>query len=63
MSSRRSRKALLISAIDSASARRTRSTSAASTGKRSLGLLTLGQSNLGKYWCFFGSAVFVTDSV
>ena len=62
MSSWRSANAALISAIASASARATRSRSAWSTGKRSLGEETRGQSNLGQYWCFLGSAVFVSDS-
>ena len=63
MSSPRSPKAALTCASAAASACATRAVSAASTGKRSLGLSMRGQSNLGKYWCFRGSAVLVIESV
>ena len=55
--------AALISSSDWRSAASTRASSAASTGKRSAGLLTRGQSKRAKYWYLRGSAVFVIDTV
>jgi len=63
MSSRRSAQAFRISASTPSSARATSRRTSPVTGKRSAGVESLGQSNLGKYWVLRGSAVFVSDSV
>ncbi len=63
MSSLRSANACFACARLASSACWTRASSAASTGKRSFGVSTRGQSKRGKYWYFFGSAVLVSESV